>query len=158
LDDLRACEYARLDDLNPVYLDYTGGGLYADSQLRAHLALLSRNVLSNPHSANPTSLAVTRLVEQARAYVLEYFNLRTGCFCNPGAGEVAHGLTKQEMTQCFVDEERMTFEQFLSIIQQHDDKSAGAIRISVGLATNFSDVYRFVEFAKGFLDKQAGEI
>src|SRR5207249_2698883 len=73
LDELRACEYARLDEQGQIYLDYTGGGLYAESQLRTHMALLSRNVFGNPHSKNPTSQAMTGLVEQARAYVLEYF-------------------------------------------------------------------------------------
>ena len=73
LDDLRAREYGRLDEQDQVYLDYTGGGLYAESQLRAHMALLSRNVFGNPHSVNPTSQAMTRLVEQTRASVLQYF-------------------------------------------------------------------------------------
>ncbi len=67
LDDLRATEYARLDAGGHVYLDYTGGGLYAASQLRAHLALLGRDVFGNPHSVNPTSRAMTELVERARA-------------------------------------------------------------------------------------------
>jgi hypothetical protein len=31
LDHLRAEDYPRLDKLNQVYLDYTGGSLYADS-------------------------------------------------------------------------------------------------------------------------------
>lgn len=35
LADLRARDYSRLDDLGHVYLDYTGGGLYAQSQLDA---------------------------------------------------------------------------------------------------------------------------
>lgn len=74
LDELRATEYARLDEQGHVYLDYTGGGLYAESQLRAHMELLCRNVFGNPHSSNPTSLAMTALVERARAYVLEFFN------------------------------------------------------------------------------------
>ncbi|MFQ5612995.1 MAG: aminotransferase class V-fold PLP-dependent enzyme [Anaerolineae bacterium] len=85
-------------------------------------------------------------------------SLRTGCFCNPGAGEVAHGLTKAEMTECFRDEERMSFEQFLTAIQDKDGKSAGALRVSVGLASNFADVYRFMGFARGFLDQSAAEI
>ncbi len=34
LDHLRATEYARLDEQQQVYLDYTGGGQYADCQLR----------------------------------------------------------------------------------------------------------------------------
>src|SRR3954470_8288528 len=40
LDDLRLWEYGRLDDGGHIYLDYTGGGLYAESQLRAHMGLL----------------------------------------------------------------------------------------------------------------------
>src|SRR5574341_1603768 len=74
LDDLRAREYARLDAGGQVYLDYTGGGLYAESQLREHMALLRENVFGNPHSSNPTSLAMTELAEHARRYVLRYFN------------------------------------------------------------------------------------
>src|SRR6185437_1568824 len=71
IDDLRAREYGRLDEAGHVYLDYTGGGLYADSQLRAHFDLLRRNVFGNPHSVNPTSSAMTTLVESARERVLE---------------------------------------------------------------------------------------
>jgi molybdenum cofactor sulfurtransferase len=74
LDDLRAREYARLDTAEHIYLDYTGGGLYAESQVRQHHELLSRQVFGNPHSSNPTSLAATQLVEQTRAYVLKFFN------------------------------------------------------------------------------------
>lgn len=74
LDALRATDYHRLDQLGQVYLDYTGGGLYAESQLVKHMHLLSTHVFGNPHSTNPTSLAMTHLVEQARRYVLEYFN------------------------------------------------------------------------------------
>ena len=74
LDDMRAREYARLDDASHIYLDYTGGGLYADSQLRAHMDLLRENVFGNPHSVNPTSSAMTSLVEKARERVLDYFN------------------------------------------------------------------------------------
>ena len=74
LDDLRAREYRRLDEQDHVYLDYTGAGLYAESQLRDHMALMSQRVFGNPHSQNPTSLAMTELVEQTRAYVLDYFH------------------------------------------------------------------------------------
>src|ERR1700730_8989668 len=61
LDELRATEYARLDNQGHVYLDYTGGGLYAECQLREHMELLSNNVFGNPHSYNPTSRAMTEL-------------------------------------------------------------------------------------------------
>jgi len=74
LDALRATDYARLDRSGHIYLDYTGGGLYAASQLRKHHELLADNVFGNPHSQNPTSLAMTHLVEQARDYVLHFFH------------------------------------------------------------------------------------
>jgi len=76
IDELRTTEYRRLDDRNQVYLDYTGGSLYAESQLQKHFELLHRGVFGNPHSANPTSAAMTELVERARRYVLDYFNAR----------------------------------------------------------------------------------
>ena len=67
-------DFARLDAGGHVYLDYTGGGLFAVSQLHEHVRLLESTVLGNPHSINPTSAASTALAERARAYVLEFFN------------------------------------------------------------------------------------
>ncbi len=74
LDDLRAEDFRRLDVQGHVYLDYTGSGLYGERQLDAHLQMLRGRVLGNPHSANPTSQAMTELVEETRAHVLRYFN------------------------------------------------------------------------------------
>ncbi len=74
LDHLRRTEYSRLDSAEHIYLDYTGGGLYADSQLRLHQKLLAENVFGNPHSGNPTSMATTELVEDTRREILQFFN------------------------------------------------------------------------------------
>src|SRR5207244_6190215 len=74
VDALRKVDYRRLDELGHVYLDYTGGSLYGESQIRQHGELLRQNVFGNPHSHNPTSMAMTHLVEHARAAVLEFFN------------------------------------------------------------------------------------
>ena len=74
LDVLRREEYARLDDQDHVYLDYTGAGLFADSQIREHLALIGARVLGNPHSASPSSAASTTLVEGTRRAILKFFN------------------------------------------------------------------------------------
>ena len=74
LDALRATDYDRLDRLGQVYLDYTGGGLYAASQVRRHQDLLLAKVLGNPHSDNPTSMEASNLVDEARAAVLRFFN------------------------------------------------------------------------------------
>ena len=74
VDVLRKEEYARLDAGEHVYLDYTGGGIYAESQIHKHHKLLHENVYGNPHSSNPTSIAATHLVESARDYILKFFN------------------------------------------------------------------------------------
>ena len=74
VDELRASEYGRLDASGDVYLDYTGGSLYAASQLEEHLRPAAGAVYGNPHSVNPTSSAATVLVERARAAVLRYFS------------------------------------------------------------------------------------
>ena len=74
LDRLRATEYRRLDERRQVYLDYTGGSIYAESQVQKHFDLLRSGVFGNPHSANPTSTAMTEHVERTRRYVLNYLN------------------------------------------------------------------------------------
>jgi selenocysteine lyase/cysteine desulfurase len=74
IDELRDRDYARLDRTGQIYLDYTGGGLYADSQMRLHQQVLADQVLGNPHSSNPTSLAATQLIESTRATLLQFFN------------------------------------------------------------------------------------
>ncbi len=74
IDTLRQNEYSRIDRHGHIYLDYTGGGLYSEAQVQTHTKLLLENVFGNPHSTNPTSLAMTHLVESARASVLKFFN------------------------------------------------------------------------------------
>ena len=79
LDDLRTREYGRLDDLGQVYLDYTGAGLYAVSQIERHSAMLRSGIFGNPHSANPPSTASTELIESCRRRVLRFFNAPPRC-------------------------------------------------------------------------------
>lgn len=73
LDRLRDSDFARLDRTHQVYLDYTGGNLYALRQVTQHQRDLQEHVYGNPHSANPTSQASTERVERTRAAILEYF-------------------------------------------------------------------------------------
>jgi selenocysteine lyase/cysteine desulfurase len=74
LEDLRATEYGYLDTDGHLYLDYTGAGLPADAQLRAHADRMRGACFGNPHTESPTSRASTELVEQTRAAVLAFFN------------------------------------------------------------------------------------
>ena len=72
-NELRKTEYDRLDKDNHVYLDYTGGNLYAKSQLAKHFNILNNNSFGNPHSTNPTSMLSTKLVDEAREAVINFF-------------------------------------------------------------------------------------
>jgi selenocysteine lyase/cysteine desulfurase len=91
-----------------------------------------------------------RLVEQQANQ--ENISLRTGCFCNPGDGELALGLSAEELSTCLVStRNRLTIDEFRRCI---DAKSTGAVRVSMGIVTTFEDVYRFIQFARTFLDKE----
>jgi selenocysteine lyase/cysteine desulfurase len=83
----------------------------------------------------------------------ERISLRTGCFCNPGAGEAAEGLTEDDVAAAMRESPDMTMPRFLQFITHRDGKSAGAIRVSLGLASNFADVDRFIRFAAGLRDQ-----
>lgn len=77
-------------------------------------------------------------------------SLRTGCFCNPGAGELAFGLSRDEVTSCLGDAPgRMSYTEFRRCI---DPKAAGAVRVSLGLASNFHDAWRLARFLHTFVD------
>ena len=85
-------------------------------------------------------------------------SLRTGCFCNPGAGEAAHRLGAEHMRKWFGRGEPMSYLDLRDRIRLEHDRLPSAIRISVGVATNFADVYRFLCFLQGFVDRSVAEI
>ena len=77
-------------------------------------------------------------------------SLRTGCFCNPGGGEIALGITGTELSSCFHQPEHethLTIDDFRLCI---DGKSTGAVRVSLGLVSNVADVDAFIRFAESF--------
>ena len=93
LDELRRTDYPRLDALDHVYLDYTGGGVYADSQVRAHADLITSRILGNPHSVSLASSETTTLVESARRAVLDFFKASddyTAIFTLNASGALKH--------------------------------------------------------------------
>lgn len=74
IDELRRQDFQRLDRQQHVYLDYTGGGLYAESQVRTHQQALLDGIFGNPHSGNPSSRASTEHIDQTRSRILQFFN------------------------------------------------------------------------------------
>jgi molybdenum cofactor sulfurtransferase len=93
--------------------------------------------------------AIDHRVVETRANASN-ISLRTGCFCNPGGGEVALDLSGSELASCFRQPEHqthLTIDDFRLCI---DGKSNGAVRVSLGLVSNVADVNRFIRFAKAF--------
>ncbi len=81
-------------------------------------------------------------------------SLRAGCFCNPGAGESALGLSKGELEGCFSHAgSDLTYEEFRGCIDP--SKGSGAVRVSLGMVSNLADVETFIDFARSFLDSPA---
>jgi selenocysteine lyase/cysteine desulfurase len=102
-----------------------------------------------------------RSIDEARVEELaawERISLRTGCFCNPGAGEIAHHLTANQMRPWFEHGQPMSFGELREQLMTEYGVAVSAIRISVGLATTFSDVFRFLCFLRCFVDRTADDI
>ena len=62
-------------------------------------------------------------------------------------------LTEEDMLAGAAGGPDMTLPRFMQVIQHRGGKSAGAIRVSLGIVSNFADVYRFVQFASGLKDQ-----
>ena len=69
-------------------------------------------------------------------------SIRTGCFCNPGAAEAAFDLSKEDWHRALRGGAR-TMDEYLGLLGM---PSGGALRASVGLASNVGDVERFAAF------------
>jgi selenocysteine lyase/cysteine desulfurase len=82
---------------------------------------------------------------------LHNISLRTGCFCNPGAGEVAFTISRETLVGGEFGDS-MTLDDYTDTLGL---PSGGAVRASLGLASNFADVDRFTTFAREFVDLAA---
>jgi selenocysteine lyase/cysteine desulfurase len=79
---------------------------------------------------------------------------RTGCFCNPGDGEVAHDISREDMELCFGDSRGLTtLIECQRVIEDTTGKVPNTLRVSLGLVSDFADVHRFAAFTKRYLDR-----
>jgi molybdenum cofactor sulfurtransferase len=86
-------------------------------------------------------------------------SIRTGCFCNPGDGEIAHEISAADMDRCFrTPELPVTLVDCQRLIEDATGKVPNTIRLSLGIASNFADVFAFAGFALGFRDVAAAEV
>jgi len=71
-------------------------------------------------------------------------SLRTGCFCNPGAGEAAFALPLPRLRAAARARPR-SLEDYLELLHL---PSAGAVRVSLGLSSRPEDVDTFLRFVE----------
>ncbi|KAG6836441.1 hypothetical protein H0H93_007977 [Arthromyces matolae] len=69
----------------------------------------------------------------------QFISLRTGCMCNPGAAAAILGVQK-DMEKIHPGATHKGFEHIVG-------RELGVVRISLGLASNFKDVWKVVRFA-----------
>jgi hypothetical protein len=64
-----------------------------------------------------------------------------------------HEIAQEDMAQAFERDEAMSFDCFYEWVKDEHDKNPSTIRISLGIASNFKDVYEFLSFAQSFINK-----
>jgi selenocysteine lyase/cysteine desulfurase len=111
--------------------------IYGPRDRRARGGTVALNFLDS-RGAVVDERAVARDAAAAR------ISLRTGCFCNPGAGEGAFGLIRQSASGPLW-RDMQTVDDYLDLIGL---PSGGAVRVSLGLVSNLDDVERFLDFAQ----------
>jgi selenocysteine lyase/cysteine desulfurase len=80
-------------------------------------------------------------------------SVRGGCFCNPGASEAAFDFVPDRTAECIADtcREGWSLERFARRMRACEGAHAiGAVRASVGMATNVRDLDRLVSVIGGF--------
>jgi len=72
IDELVANELTRIQ--GEIYFDYTGAGVYQNSQIEKVFNDIKNNVYGNAHSRNPSALRTEKEIEHARNLILEHFH------------------------------------------------------------------------------------
>lgn len=73
-------------------------------------------------------------------------SIRMGCFCNPGIDEINNCITSDELSVFYSSSDETHFDKIHFL-----GKMRGAIRISLGLMTNYKDCEAYLDFCRSFL-------
>lgn len=100
-------------------------------------------LILNFFDRDENKIDVSLIEQKANAALI---SIRIGCFCNPGIDEINNCITSEELSLFYSSREDTHYDKvhFLG-------KMRGAIRISLGLMTNYADCERFLSFCKNFL-------
>jgi len=111
--------------------------VYGPTDLKMRGGTVSFNLLDTSGKVIDERLVA---LESAAAMI----SLRTGCFCNPGVGEAAFGLDVKVL-RTLHREDNVSLDRYINVLGL---PSAGAIRVSFGIASTVKDVDRFFGFVE----------
>ena len=131
-----------LDEL--AALQHTGGAplvqIYGPRDLRDRGATVALNLCDARGAAIPYTAVEARARDAGVA-------VRGGCFCNPGAAEAAFGLEPAQLAACLdASDEDFSPTRLAGCV----GRAVGAVRLSLGLASNRGDVGRAVAVMASF--------
>lgn len=124
--------------------------LYGPTSMQDRGPTIAFNVLNRSRRVIPFSNVETRALDEG-------VSLRGGCFCNPGASETAFGFRAEEMARCLdqISDNGFSVERLSECLGPN--VSVGAVRASLGLASNMVDVERVLALIKSYASiKDAG--
>lgn len=117
--------------------------IYGPTSMQDRGPTIAFNILDRSGRALPFSL----VEERARD---EGVSLRGGCFCNPGASESAFDFRADDTARCLnqISDAGFSIEQLAACLGP--DVAVGAVRASIGLATNIADVDRTLGVVRSY--------
>ena len=100
-------------------------------------------IIINFFGADGEKLDVSTIEQAANQ---ERISIRMGCFCNPGIDEINNCITSEELSLFYSSRTDTHYDKvhFLG-------KMRGAIRVSLGLMSNYADCEKFIAFCRHFL-------
>jgi selenocysteine lyase/cysteine desulfurase len=114
--------------------------VYGPARMVSRGATVALNFLG-PDGEVIDERAVTRDSSAAR------ISLRTGCFCNPGAGEAAFRLNSTDLARAgrTLAKSATCAGDYFSLVGM---PTGGAVRVSLGIASTLDDIEKFLDFAE----------
>jgi selenocysteine lyase/cysteine desulfurase len=124
--------------------------IYGPTDMKDRGPTIAFNVLDRYGRAIPFSTVESRARDEG-------VSLRGGCFCNPGASEKAFGFRAKETDRCLNQiADRFSIERFAECLGPA--VPVGAVRASLGLASNFADVDRALAVVRSYSTEPARRV
>jgi molybdenum cofactor sulfurtransferase len=102
-------------------------------------------IIMNFFDAEEQKIDVSEIEQKATAANI---SIRIGCFCNPGIDEITNCITSEELSTFYSSREDAHYDKIHFL-----GRMRGAIRISLGLMTNYKDCETYINFCKVFLNR-----